>query len=472
MTTELETPSTEATEKLNLKYVWTISLVAALGGLMFGYDWVVVGGAKLFYEKFFHLTDPNQIGWAMSCALVGCLIGALAAGALSDKFGRRRLLIAAGFIFIYSSVAIALTRDFNAFVLYRILGGIAIGLASNLSPVYIAEIAPAHMRGRLVAVNQLTIVIGVLLAQLVNWLIAQPMVPGATDQAILASWNGQIGWRWMFGATAVPATLFFVLSFLIPESPRWLVKNGSDTRAMHVLEKIGGASYAARSLVSIKDTLVNEIGKVNFRDLLQPKTMRIIVIGATLAVLSQWSGINVILYYGQEVFTAAGYKVSDILFNIVITGAVLLVFTFVAIGTVDRGGRKILLLIGLAGLTIIHSAIGYCFRIESQGLHVLILIMAAVALYAMSLAAMTWVVLSEIFPNRIRGAAMSIAVFALWAGNFGLTYSFPHLQKSVGASGAFWVYAAICGAGFIFVSLCIPETKGKTLEEIERELVD
>lgn len=472
MLTQTETPSATAGERLNLKYVWTISLVAALGGLMFGYDWVVVGGAKLFYEKFFHLTDPAQIGWAMSCALVGCLIGALAAGALSDKFGRRRLLIVSGFIFIYSSVALALTRDFNAFVLYRILGGIAIGLASNLSPVYIAEIAPAAMRGRLVAVNQLTIVIGVLLAQLVNWLIAQPMAPNATDQAILNSWNGQMGWRWMFGATAVPATFFFVLSFLIPESPRWLVKSGSDASALNVLEKIGGSTYASRSLGSIKDTLVNEIGKVCFRDLLQPKTARIVLIGATLAVLSQWSGINVILYYGQEVFTAAGYQVSSILFNIVITGAVLLVFTFVAIGNVDRKGRKILLLIGLAGLATIHSLIGWCFLVHSQGLHVLLLIMTAVALYAMSLAAMTWVVLSEIFPNRIRGAAMSIAVFALWAGSFALTYTFPLLEKGLGSAYTFWIYAAICAAGFVFVTRCIPETKGKTLEEIERELVD
>jgi len=455
-----------------MAYVWAISLVAALGGLLFGYDWVVIGGAKPFYEKFFHLTTALHVGWAMSSALIGCLIGALVSGGLSDRFGRKRLLIVAGFLFTVSSIGTGMANEFATFIVWRMLGGVAIGMASNLSPIYIAEVSPARLRGMFVSINQLTIVIGILAAQFVNWRIADPVPAGATFQEILNSWNGQTGWRWMFGATAVPSLLFFLLMFAVPESPRWLAKNGKDQKARKILARIGGDCYAGQAIAEIDATLVNEVGRVNFQDLLQPKMIRILLLGIGLAVFQQWCGINVIFNYAEEVFSAAGYNVSEILFNIVITGAVNLLSTFIAIYTVDRLGRRFLMLSGSAGLAMTYSFIGTSYHFHSQGIHVLLLVLLAIACYAFSLAPVTWVVLSEIFPNRIRGAAMSISVFALWSGCFTLTYSFPFLNRNLGAANTFWIYAAICVCGFFFIRARLPETKGKTLEEIERQLVD
>ena len=456
----------------NMRFIWTATLVSAMGGLLFGYDWVVIGGAKPFYEKFFNLTTPSEIGWAMSSALVGCLVGALVSGALSDRFGRKKLLILAAFLFTGTGILTALAPNFTFFVGNRLLGGVAIGLASNLSPMYIAEISPAEMRGRFVSVNQLTIVIGILAAQLANWLIAEPVPAGATAAEILASWNGQTGWRWMFGAEAVPALLFFLLMFLVPESPRWLVKNGRVAEAEKVLGRVGGRDFAAKALAEIKATLASgEIGRVRFRDLVEPGLVKILFVGVVLAVYQQWCGINVIFYYAQEIFTAAGYGVSDVLFNIVVTGAVNLVFTLVAIRLVDRVGRKPLMLAGSAGLAIAFGLIGASYAAHSRGLHILILVVVAMALYALSLAPVTWVLLSEIFPNRIRGAAMSVSTFSLWSACFVLTYTFPHLNKGLGPAGTFWIYAAISVFGFFFIKSRVRETKGKTLEEIERELI-
>jgi SP family sugar porter-like MFS transporter len=456
----------------NVKYLWLICVVAALGGLLFGYDYVVIGGAKPFYEKFFNLTTPFQIGWAMSAALVGCLAGSVISGGLSDKLGRKRLLILSGFLFTISAIGTALANSFVAFVMYRLVGGIGMGLASTLAPIYIAEVSPASMRGRFVSINQLTIVIGILAAQLINWLIAEPVAEGATAQEILNSWNGQMGWRWMFGAEILPALLFFFFMFIVPESPRWLVKNAKDAMAYNILGKIGGKSYARDTIAYIKDTLFDEIKKVNFRDLVEPKMIRILMVGVILAVFQQWCGINIIFNYAEEVFTAAGYGISDILLNIVITGTVLVVFTSVAIYTVDRWGRRILMLAGASGLAIIHVLIGTSYYFHSRGIHVLILVGIAIACYSFSLAPVTWVILAEIFPNRIRGAAMSISVFSLWSANFVLTYTFPILNNCLGASFTFWIYAGICVLGFCFIKRRLPETKGKTLEEIEMELVD
>jgi SP family sugar porter-like MFS transporter len=462
--------ATEADYDMN--YIWAVSLIAALGGLLFGYDWVVIGGAKPFYEKFFQLHDPSARGWAMSCALIGCLMGAVLSGSLSDKYGRKRLLILSAFLFAISSVGTGLASGFSSFVMWRVLGGVAIGLASNLSPMYIAEVSPALVRGKLVSINQLTIVIGILAAQFINWAIAKPVPPEATALDILNSWNGQMGWRWMFGVTAVPALLFFVCMFMVPESPRWLAKNGKPQKARQVLARIGGDSYADETLSRIEETLVNEIERVNFKDLLEPKMFRILLLGVALAVLQQWCGINVIFNYAEEVFAAAGYRVSDILFNIVITGAVNLIFTFVAIHTVDRWGRRILMLAGFAGLSLIYVLIGTSYHFQVQGTHLLGLVVSAIACYGCTLAPITWVLLSEIFPNRIRGAAMSVSVFALWVGCFTLTYSFPLLNQSLGPAGTFFIYAVICLFGFFYVKSHLPETKGKTLEQIEKELVD
>ena len=448
-------------------YVWLVALAGALGGLLFGYDWVVIGGAEPFYERYFHLNSPSIVGWAMSCALIGCLIGALSSGPLSNRFGRKRLLILAAFVFVVSSLGTGMANVFTAFVAWRITGGYAIGLASGISPMYIAEISPAHLRGRMVSLNQLAIVFGILFAQIVNWMIARPVPPGFTDQQILHSWNGQWGWRWMFAVTAIPSACFLVTSFLVPESPRWLAARGRVQQAFQVLERLGGRAYA----VQVSEDLTSEAQRAaqsfSFGDLFSGGMGKVLFLGVALAVLQQWSGINVIFNYAQEIFAAAGYHVSDILFNIVITGAVNLAFTFVALFTIDRFGRRILLLTGVTGLVIIYGVLGELFRMQVHGKPMLVLVLGAIACYSVSLAPVTWVVIAEIFPTRIRSSAMSVAVTALWAACFLLTYTFPLLNAALKASGTFWTYALICLGGLLFLGASLPETKGKTLEEIE-----
>jgi len=457
--------------KLNLKYIFAISMVSAMGGLLFGYDWVVIGGAKPFYERFFDISQsPNLQGWAMSSALVGCLVGAIASGAFSDRYGRKKLLIFSAFLFTVAAIGTGAANHFNVFILYRILGGIGIGLASNLSPMYIAEVSPASMRGKFVSLNQLTIVIGILLAQLVNWQIAEPVALGATDADILASWNGQMAWRWMFWAGTIPAGAFFLLMFFVPESPRWLARAGNETAVKKILARIGGNEYANSEYNNIHETLAQDTGKVELKNLLKPGIKKILILGIVLAVFQQWCGINVIFNYAEEIFKAAGYGVSDILFNIVITGSVNLIFTFVAIFTVDKLGRRALMLIGAGGLAGIYAFMGAAYYFHVTGWPLLFLVILAIACYAMSLAPVTWVVLSEIFPNKIRGVAMSIATVALWLACFLLTFTFPLLNAAFGASGTFWMYGIICLAGIFFIYNKLPETKGKSLEEIEQQI--
>jgi sugar porter (SP) family MFS transporter len=455
--------------RYNARYVWLVCFVAALGGLLFGYDFVVIGGAKPFYEPFFGLHTGRLIGWANSCALLGCLLGSLASGALTDRFGRRKSLILSALLFAVSSVLTGWAPSFTWFVLWRIAGGTAIGMASNVSPMYIAEVSPAPWRGRLVSLNQLTIVVGILAAQIVNWLIAQPVPEGATAEMIRQSWNGQYGWRWMFTAVAVPSAVFFLCAWFVPESPRWLARNGNAGLARHILARIGGAPYADRELREIRETL-GERTPARWGELLLPGVKRILAIGVVLAVLQQWSGINVIFNYAEEIYRGAGYSVNGVLFNIVITGAINLVFTLIALGFVDRFGRRVLMLAGCAGIALSHGLLGLAYYFHLTGLPVLLLTLSTIGWYAMTLAPITWVLLSEIFPNRVRGLAMSVSVSALWIACFLLTFTFPVLNSALGPAGTFWVYAAICLAGFLFVLLCVPETRGKTLEQIEHEL--
>ncbi|MGC2398576.1 MAG: sugar porter family MFS transporter [Acidobacteriaceae bacterium] len=457
-----------ASAPVNRLYLWVVASIAALGGFLFGYDWVVIGGAKPFYEKFFALTRPWQQGWAMSCAVIGCLFGAMASGALSEKFGRKKPLILAAVIFCLSSIGTGLANGFASFVFWRILGGFAIGLASSLSPVYIAELAPAHLRGRLVSLNQLTIVCGILLAQIVNWLIAKPISPTATANDILHSWNGQTGWRWMFCATAIPSLLFLFSMFFVPESPRWLSRQGAAGKAKAVLIAIGGQAYGEEVYSEIQSSIAADQGAPSLRSLLHAKVRPILWLGIFLAVLQQWCGINVIFNYAEEVFSAAGFPVSDILFNIVVTGAVNVLFTIVALRTVDRYGRRVLMLLGCAGLASIYTLLGFFYYLHSRGVVMLFLVVAAIGCFAMSLGPVTWVVISEIFPSKIRGAAVSIAVSALWAACFVLTYTFPFLNHALGAAGTFWIYAGVCAAGFVYLVFRLPETKGKSLETIEQ----
>jgi sugar porter (SP) family MFS transporter len=456
--------------RFNQKFILRITLVSAMGGLLFGYDWVVIGGAKPFYERFFGIVhSPELQGWAMSSALVGCLFGALLSGFLSDRFGRKFPLILAAILFTVSALGTGAVDTFAPFIGYRLIGGLGIGLASAISPMYIAEISPAPFRGRLVAINQLTIVIGILAAQIVNFLIAEKVPEGAANEYIALSWNGQMGWRWMFWAELVPAVSFFILAFFIPESPRYLAKRGRFDDSRKILTKIGGEEYARSEQESIAQTLQQATSKIDWKTLGSKRVRPVLIIGIVLAVFQQWCGINVIFNYAEEIFTSAGYSVSDMLFNIVITGAVNLIFTLVAMRMVDSWGRRKLMLLGSSGLAVIYLALGASYFFGIMGMAILSLVVMAIAVYALTLAPVTWIILSEIFPNRVRGAAMALATTALWIACFVLTYTFPILNKAMNASGTFWLYALICIAGFIFILKRLPETRGKSLEMIENE---
>lgn len=478
MEKEITTTDNQAPREVSFRfpYILGLSLISALGGFLFGYDWVVIGGAKPFYEAYFGLSSSFDIGLAMSSALLGCLIGAALSGYVTDRFGRKKVLIFAGLLFTLSAVSTAYSETFTLFIWARIVGGIGIGLASNVSPMYIAEISPAQYRGRLVSINQLTIVLGILAAQIVNWLIAEPVPADVANRDILESWNGQFGWRWMFGAEAFPAFLFFVMAWFVPESPRWLMKQNFTNQAKRVLKNIGGQTYADSEISSVKKSLEKDQKKVSVRELWDPSILPVLSIGIGLAVFQQWCGINVIFNYAEEVFTSAGYTITDMLFNIIVTGTINLIFTLVAMKVVDNWGRKKLMLVGAGGLTVTYLLLAFFYYHQIIGMHMLLLVVASIALYAMSLAPVTWVILSEIFPNRIRGAAMSVSVFSLWTASLILTYTFPILNQGLGegAKGTaltFCVYAGICILGFILIKKYLPETKGKSLEELEKELV-
>ena len=469
MIDQLQAPEAlyKSAQPIHSGYVWFISVVAALGGLLFGYDWVVIGGAKPFYEVYFHLDQPSLQGWAMSCALIGCLFGSLFSGILSERFGRKPALIAAALTFTLSSLGTGYAGSFDAFIAWRMAGGLAIGLASSLSPMYIAEVAPADIRGKLVCLNELTIVLGILAAQVTNWIIAQPVIQ-ATPSAIFNSWNGQHAWRFMFAATAVPAMLFFIGMLFVPESPRWLAMRGRTAEATRILTRIAGPTHAEFVLYEMNlTTATSSSVRHELHQLFQPRFRRILVLGVALAVLQQWCGINVIFNYAQDIFSAAGYPLSSILFNIVVTGITMVIFTFLAIATIDRNGRRPLMLLGSGGLVLIYILLGTLFHLHSHGLPMLILVVAALACYAMTLAPVTWVILSEIFPGPVRGTAMAIATASLWIACFVLTYTFPLLNKAVGTANTFWIYACICAIGFFFMRARLPETRHKTLEEIE-----
>lgn len=446
----------------NKGFIYFICLVSAMGGLLFGYDWVVIGGAKIFYEQFFHIVDnPSMQGLAMSIALAGCLIGALTSGMLADKLGRKPLLLLSALIFVLTAYGTGAFSNFHYLLLARFCGGIAIGIASGLSPMYIAEVAPTHIRGKLVSLNQLTIVIGILAAQIVNWLLV------SDDTA----WNIEMAWRWMFWSAAFPALAFLVLAAFIPESPRWLAITGQRERAVATLTRIGGANYAQSELTALQTDMQHKQNQGGLSLLFSKPYRRVLLLGIIVAMFQQWCGTNVIFNYAQEVFQSAGYDVDNTFINIVVTGIANLIFTFVAIYTVDRLGRRALMLLGAGGLAGIYLILGTCYYFEVSGIFMVILVVAAIACYAMSLGPVTWVLLSEIFPNKVRGIAVATGTFALWIASFILTYTFPFLNKALGTAGTFWIYTAICAAGFIFFSFRLPETKGKSLEQLEKEMV-
>ena len=459
---------------MNKSFIYFICLVSAMGGLLFGYDWVVIGGAKPFYELFFGISDsPLMQGVAMTTALVGCLIGAMVAGAMADRYGRKPLLIISAVLFTVSAVATGIFDDFTLFNTARFIGGIGIGIASALSPMYIAEISPANIRGKLVSLNQMTIVLGILGAQIANWLIADEVPVDYTADEILASWNGQMGWRWMFWAEAVPASLFLLLAFFIPESPRWQTMKGMEQKAIKTLRNIGGEQYAESEIELIKTSAIADANKEKggLKVLFTRKYAAVLTLGIIVAVFQQWCGTNVIFNYAQEIFSDAGYSVGDVLFNIVITGVANVIFTIVALFTIDRWGRRSLMLFGSISLAVIYLILGTCYHFHITGFFMVILVVAAISAYAMTLGPVTWVLLAEIFPNRVRGVAMATCTFALWTGCCTLTFSFPPMNAALGSSGSFWIYSVICFCGFAYLLRRCPETKGVSLEELEKKLV-
>lgn len=461
-------------EKFNKSFIYFICMVSAMGGLLFGYDWVVIGGAKPFYEVFFGIeSSPEQQGLAMSIALAGCLVGAVVSGTLADRLGRKPLLLTSAFIFLVSAYGTGAFDSFNAFLVVRFIGGIAIGIASGLSPMYIAEVAPSNIRGKLVSLNQLTIVLGILGAQIVNYMIAEPM-PSGTTIPPADSWNVLMGWRWMFWSAAFPAALFLLLAFFIPESPRWLAMKGRENQAVKILSNIGGKEYADNEIAAVRagEAKARNEKQGGLRMLFSHPFHMVLLLGIVIAVFQQWCGTNVIFNYAQEIFSDAGYDLGEMLFNIVFTGITNVIFTFVAIYTVDKLGRKKLMLIGAGGLAVIYAILGTCYWMHITGFFMIILVVAAIACYAMTLGPVTWVLIAEIFPNRVRAIAVATCTFALWVGSFTLTYSFQLLNASLGSYGTFWIYAVICLLGFVFFAAKLPETKGKSLEELEKELVN
>ena len=449
-------------EKGSIVYVMLVCMVAALGGLLFGYDTGVINGAIGPLKAHFAL-DASWAGWATGCALVGCAIGAGIAGVLSDWLGRKKVLILSAILFFISAVGTALPKDITIFIIYRIIGGLGVGAASMSSPMYIAEISPAKIRGRMVSVNQFAIVTGFLVVYFVNYFIA---LQG--DQM----WNQESGWRWMFGSEALPALLLLVLLFFVPESPRWLTKQDRSDEALEILARVDGAVYAKTELLEIKDALAHESGSL--KQLFQPGMKIILVIGIVLAVLQQVTGINVFLYFGTEIFKKMGSDTNAALLQTVVVGTVNLTFTIIAIWMVDRLGRKPLMMIGSVGMGLSLLGMGLMAYVQKTDLWVLLFILGYIACFALSVGPVTWVILSEIFPTRIRGRAMAIATVCLWVANYLVSQTFPMMEENnwllekFHHAFPFWLYGIFCVVLVTFVWRFVPETKGKTLEEIEK----
>jgi sugar porter (SP) family MFS transporter len=436
--------------------------VAALGGLLFGYDTGVIAGSIGFLRDHFGLDPKWQTGGAAACALVGCSVGVALAGIFSDWLGRKRVLLLSAVLFLISALGTALPRTLVQFIVFRIIGGIGVGAASITSPMYIAEISPARIRGRLVSVNQFAIVTGFMVVYLVNYFIALQ----GTEQ-----WNIAFGWRWMFGSEALPALLLFLLLFLVPESPRWLIKQNRTATARSILQRVGGSRQAQVEMEAIREAIAQESGSV--AQLLQPGMRVALVIGIVLAILQQVTGINVFLYYAPEIFKSMGAQTNVALLQTVVVGAANLGFTVVAIWTVDRLGRKPLMIIGATGMGVSLFAMGLAAFYRQTEAWLLIFILGYIACFALSIGPVTWVILSEIFPNRIRGRAMAIAAVCLWLANYVVTQTFTvmdqdqWLVEKFHHAFPFWVYGSLCVVEALFVWLLVPETKGKTLEEIE-----
>jgi len=432
-------------------YVVSVTLVAAIGGLIFGFDTAIVAGATRYMKEQFSL-DSLQEGWVVAVVLIGCMFGAGLAGPISDRIGRRRFMRISAVLFLVSAAGCALPRTIAEFVVFRFVGGLGIGSAAVLSPLYIAEIAPARIRGALVSVNQLAIVTGILLAYFVNGLFA-----GA----------GPSNWRWMYAMGAIPSIVFFLLLLRVPESPRWLVKNGREDEARTVLTRADSAEAAAGAIREIKDALSLEEG--SFREIFRPAFRRPLLIAVALAVFQQVTGINAILYYAPRIFEDAGFARMSAIGQSTIVGLVNMLFTVVAIVLADKVGRRPLLLVATGGMGISLVLLGAAFKAPAVPASALLLvILVYIAFFASAMGPLVWVVMAEIFPIKVRGSAMGLATVVLWLADFAVTLTFPVISDRFHPSTAFWLYAAMCALALVFMLVYLPETKGRTLEEIER----
>lgn len=437
----------------NKAYIYLISLVATLGGLLFGFDLVIISGTVSSFTDFFGL-DEFQKGWAVGCLNLGCAAGALIAGKLSDSIGRKKLLLLCAFLFAITGFGTGWATTFPLFVTFRMISGIAVGAAALVCPMYIAEIAPANLRGRLVTFYQLAIVSGILLAYVSNYLLLN---------------TGENNWRWMFSSQSFPALLFFVGLFFVPESPRWLVRKNREKEAELIFQKVGGEDYAKEELNAISQSYAHEV-REHVRDLFKTDVRGIVLLGIMIAVFSQIGGQNSLFSYAPEIFEQAGMAKDSAFQQSIILGIINFVFTFVAITTVDKAGRRKLLLYGSMLLFIDAIALAVAFHLNLPGVWVLCFVLGFIAIYGATLGPVTWVALSEIFPNRIRGNAMALATLTLWLANFFTTASFPIVRVHLGMPLTFVMHGSICLLYFFYVLRNVPETKGKSLEEIEKSL--
>ncbi|MBB6734116.1 sugar porter family MFS transporter [Cohnella sp. CBP 2801] len=442
--------------QLNMKYVTLVSVIGAVGGLLFGFDTAVVSGAVGFLQDRFHLGDFGA-GWAVSSLIIGCIVGAIASGWLSDRLGRKRVLIGAAGLFVIGSIATALPDTFTGYVIARMISGLGIGITSTICPLYNAEIAPARYRGRLVALNQFAIVTGIFLTYFVNSGIAS----AGSD-----AWDISTGWRWMFGIGAIPGLIFMALLFLVPESPRWLIKRGKPEKALDVLLRIHGEEAAKQEVLEIKQSFRQE--KSSLRELFKPGMRFALFVGIGLAILQQVTGINAILYYAPEILKQTGAGTNAALIQTILVGFVNMVFTVVSIWLIDKVGRKALLLTGTSIMAACLGLIGLLFHTgHSSGYLVLALILVYTAAFSISLGPVVWVMLSEIFPNRVRGMATSIASMLLWAADYAVSQSFPPLLSWAGPAATYWTFGIMALFTVFFTVAFVPETKGKTLEQME-----
>lgn len=436
--------------KFNNSYIIGISFISALGGYLFGFDFAVISGALPFLKNEFHLSVYWE-GFLTGSLALGCILGCLLAGKTADRYGRKPGLQIAAAIFFFSSLGMAFSKTLPIFILMRFAAGIGVGMASMLSPLYIAEVSPAAIRGRNVAINQLTIVIGILVTNLVNYTLSD---------------NGADAWRWMFGLGTIPSCCFFIGVLWLPESPRWLVKAGRQAQAQTVLNKIGDAHFADKTLLDIEASL-KDAPKQSYSAVFAKAVRPAVVVGITLAVFQQLCGINVVFNYTSTIFGSVGANLDRQLFETVAIGIINLLFTLLAMWQVDKLGRRPLMLIGSLSLSVIYIVLSVVLQNHlSTGL-LSVFVLLAIAVYATSLAPVTWVLISEIFPNTIRGVASSVAIVSLWTAYFILVFTFPILAVKLGTYGPFYLYAAICFLGFLFIKAKVKETKGQTLEELE-----